>query len=163
MENVTGECEMQIDLEALCKVYLLTEDSEFCSTLDGRAGREERDQIGKIMLFDKDISMEDAKELASIYRCGMTYGFVALFNTFMRMIANEVEKEYKEFEREIGSICPICKDQILIPHSDHIPVMDSMFITSRKCQKCGYKYEFPKAALVRDIFTEYTQKKEEKE
>ena len=26
-----------------------------------------------------------------------------------------------------------------------------------------YKYEFPKAALVRDIFTEYTQKKEEKE
>lgn len=28
--------------------------------------------------------------------------------------------------------------------------------------KC-YKYEFPKAALVRDIFTEYTQKKEEKE
>ena len=163
MENVTGECEMQIDLEALCKVYLLTKDSEFCSILDSKAECEGKKQKARAMFFDKDLSEKEAEEYASTFRCGMMQGMVEIFSMFMNLIGRELGDEGRMFQKTVGYVCPRCKDKPLYPNCDHIPVMDALYTMSYECLDCGYKYEFPKAALVRDIFTEYTQKKEEKE
>lgn len=153
---------MNVDLEALCKTYLISLDSEFCEIMDNNADFEKAEHKMDIQLFDKDVSEEEAEELATIFRCGIMKGMVEVFSVFMGLIGYELGKEQKEFTGNGGPICPKC-GAIMQPDADFVPIMNSLFLTSRECHKCGYKHEFPKAMLVRDIFTEYTNKQKEAE
>ena len=153
---------MNVDLEALCKTYLMFLDSEFCDRLDSEAEYKERETKGRLHRFE-DLSEEEAGDYAMTFRLGMMEGFLTVATELRRLISIEMSNEHREFEKDLGYVCPYCGDRIMIPQRDHIPVLDGIYIRSYECQMCGFSRELPKAILVRDIFTEYENNKKEKE
>ena len=155
---------MNVDLEALCKVYLMSCGSdlhELSDILDREAEAIEEKYLRKLSRSN-DVSEEEAEFLAKLYRGGIVEGLATLFMVFKRLISDEMRREYNEFRDETQGICPVCKYG-LYGNSEYIPVYDALCHTSYECFKCGYKHEFPKAMLVRDIFTEYANKQKEEE
>ena len=155
---------MNVDLEALCKIDLMATGeslSELGEILDGWAEDAENEQCMNCQIYG-NLSKEEAREEAKIYRCGIMEGYLTVFKVFRRLISNELRKEWNEFRDETQLICPVCKYG-LYGNSEYIPVYDALCHMSYECFKCGYKHEFPKAMLVRDIYTEYANKKKEAE
>ena len=155
---------MNVDLEALCKVYLMSCGSdlhELSDILDKEAEAIEEKYLRKLSRSN-DVSEEEAEFLAKLYRGGVVEGLATLFIVFKRLIADEMRREWNEFRDETQLICPVCKYG-LFGDCEYIPVYDALVHTSYKCPQCGYRHEFPKAMLVRDIFTEYANKKKEVE
>lgn len=160
MEGEGGE-RMNVNLEALCRVYLLIDSSEFNSILDDWAESVEREQKAKVKFIDPNLSEEEAEGWAKVYRIGMEEGIISVFKILFRLITRELNKEYEEFWRNVSYICPRCGDVALKPNDCDIPVMNARYTMSFECGKCGYVYEFPQAMLVRDVFTEYANEKKE--
>lgn len=153
---------MNVDLEAVCKTYLLFLDSEFYSRFDSEAEYKEKETKGRLHKFD-DLSKDDAKDYGMTFRLGMIEGYLTVASELRRLISIETGNEHKEFEKDLGYICPNCDNTPLLSKSDYVPVLDGNSVTSYVCPKCGFSREFPKAILVRDIFTEYANKEKEKE
>ena len=154
---------MSVDLEAVCKAYLLFKDSEFCDGLDAKAEYKEKEQKAKSMFFCKDLSEEEAENDARTFRIGMMEGYLMIVNELRRLINIELGNEIREFDKSRGYICPNCNDGSMTPECEYVPVFDGYFNMSYNCPKCGFSREFPKAILVKDIFTEYANKKKEAE
>lgn len=152
---------MSENLEALCRVYLLGKDDEFLGICDEWAESVEREQKAKVKFIDPNLSEEKAEGWAKVYRIGMGEGIISVFHILFRLITKEINKEYEEFEKNIGYVCPKCKDVALIPNYCDIPVMNAHYVTSCVCGDCGYVYEFPCVMLVRDVFTEYANREKE--
>lgn len=152
---------MNVDLEALCKTYLMFHDSEFCARLDSEAEYHEKEQ--KFMALRSGLSEVEAEDFAKTYRAGMMDGCLMITGELMRMISIELGNEIREFEKSRGYLCPNCDNTSLLSKSDDVPVLYGSFVTSYVCPKCGFSREFPKAILARDIFTEYAKEKEKEE
>ena len=153
---------MNVDLEALCKTYLMFKDREFGDRLDSEAEYLEKEQ--KYMALHSGLSEVEAEDFAKTYRAGMMDGYLTSTGELMRLISIELGNEIREFEKSRGYLCPNCDNTCLLSKSDDVPVLYGSFVTSYVCPKCGFSREFPKAILARDIFTEYAnKKKEEKE
>lgn len=153
---------MNVDLEALCKAYLMFLDSEFCDRLDSEIEYKMKETKVRLHRFE-GLSEEEAESHEKTYGAGMMEGFLTVATELRRLISIEMSNEHREFEKDLGYVCPYCGDRIMIPQRDHIPVLDGIFIRSYECQMCGFSRELPKAILVRDIFTEYANKEKEKE
>ena len=154
---------MNVDLEAVCKTYLIFLDSEFCDGLDSEAECKEKEQKAKLLFMNEDMPDEEAEELAKVYRVGILEGFLIVADEWKRLISIELGNEVREFQKSCGYLCPNCDNTIMLPESDYIPVLDGYFNRVYICPKCGFSREFPKAILVRDIFTEYVNKEKEVE
>ena len=154
---------MNVDLEALCKTYLMFMDDEFCDNLDHKTECEEKKRKAELLQFFSELSEEEAENDARTFRIGMMEGYLMIVNELRRLINIELGNEIREFDKSRGYICPNCNDGSMTPESEYIPVFDGYFNMSYNCPKCGFSREFPKAILVRDIFTEYTNKEKGEE
>ena len=155
---------MNVDLEALCKTYLMFMDDEFCDNLDHKTECEEKKRKAELLQFFSELSEEEAENDARTFRIGMMEGYLMIVNELRRLINIELGNEIREFDKSRGYICPNCNDGSMTPECEYVPVFDGYFNMSYNCPKCGFSREFPKAILARDIFTEYAnKKKEEKE
>lgn len=152
---------MNVDLEALCKTYLMFHDSEFCDGLDAEADYKKKEQKAKSMFFCKDLSEEEAEDCAMTFRLGIMEGYLTVNSELRRLISIELGNETREFQKSCEYLCPNCDNTCLLPESDYVPVLDGNFVTSYVCPKCGFSRELPKSILVRDIFTEYANKEKE--
>ena len=152
---------MNVDLEALCKTYLMFLDDEFCDNLDHKTECEEKKRKAELLQFFSELSEEEAESDARTFRLGMMEGYLTVVGELRRLINIELGNENREFDKSRGYLCPNCDNTCLLPESDYVPVLDGNFVTSYVCPKCGFSREFPKAILVRDIFTEYANKEKE--
>ena len=156
---------MNVDLEALCKVYLMSCGSDLSELSDilGDKAQDEADDYMRKLRSNGDVPAEEAEFLVKLYKGGITYGLVTLFMVFKDLIKDELEKEQKVFEKETGMLCPVCNDYGLFHNGEYVPGYNATLPISCVCLRCGYKHEFPKAMLVRDIYTEYANKQKEEE
>ena len=154
---------MTVDLETLCKAYLMFMDKEFADRLDKAAERKEKEQKERSLTICKDMPEEEAEYHAKTYRVSMMEGFFTVATELKRLINDEMVNEYREFEKSRGYLCPNCDNTCLLSKSDYVPVLNGSFVISYDCPKCGFIHEFPKAILVRDIFTEYANREKERD
>ena len=154
---------MNVDLETLCKTYLMFMDDEFCDNQDHIMECREKKRKAELLQFFSELSEKEAENDARTFREGMMEGYLTVVDELRRLINIELGNEIREFDKSRGYICPNCNDGSMTPECEYIPMFDGYFNMSYNCPKCGFSREFPKHILVKDIITEYANKQKEKE